>query len=417
MMQRKGALEGIKVADFGWITTEPLTTKYLADHGATVVRVESHTRVDIIRISAPYKDEIADINHAVWFGHDNSSKLGISLDLTKAKGKEVALKLIKWGDIVGEGYTPGVMKRWGLGYDEVKKVKPDIIYYSTCMYGQAGPYSRHPSYGYQGAAAAGSTELTGWPERGPSTPYGAYTDFTTPRYGVAAILAALDYRRRTGKGQYIDLAQLEEAVDLLAPVVLDYTVNGRVAKRNGNKSPWAAPHGVFRCQGDDRWCTLAVFNDEEWSAFCDTIGNPDWTREARFATVAGRKKNESELNRLVEDWTGQHPPEEVMKLMQAAGVPSGVVQNMRDMAEDPQLKYRGHYRVLEHSVMGYHRYDAVGFRLSKTPDSQFAAPALGQDNEYVYKELLGLSDDEVADLLVEGVITTEADLPQLASWM
>ena len=416
-MQRKGALEGVKVADFGWIATEPLTTRYLGDHGATVVRVESHTRVDVIRISAPYKDKIADINHAVWFGHDNSSKLGISLDLTKPKGKEVALKLIKWADIVGEGYTPGVMKRWGLDYEEVKKVKPDIIYYSTCMYGQGGPYSQHPSYGYQGAAAAGIAELTGWPDRGPSTPFGAYTDFTTPRYGVAAVLAALDYRRRTGKGQYIDLAQLEEAVDFLAPVVLDYTVNGRVAKRNGNRSSWAAPHGVFRCKGDDRWCTLAVFSDEEWSSFCDAIGTPDWTKEARFATMAGRKKNESELNILVEDWTGQHTPEEVMKLMQTVGVPSGVVQNMRDIAEDPQLKYRGHYRVLKHSVMGYHRYDALGFRLSKTPDSQFAAPALGQDNEYVYKELLGLSDDEIADLLVEGVITTEADLPQLATWM
>lgn len=409
-MQGKQALEGIKVADFTWAGVGPITSKYLADHGATVVHVESHSRLDICRGIRPFHNNIPHPDRTGIFANFNSSKCSISLDLNKPRGQELALELIKWADVVVESYTPKAMKAWGLDYESVRRVKPDIVYLSTCMQGQYGPHSSYRGWGFQAASLAGAYHISGWPDRKPSPPYGAYTDFVNPPFGVTALLAALDYRRRTGKGQHIDQSQLETALHMFAPAIMDYALSGRIAARNGNRLPYAAPHGAYRCQGDDRWCTIAVFSDEEWRAFCKATGEPPWTSDPRFSTLLGRKRNEDELDRLVEEWASSHSAEEVMAIMEAAGVAAGVVQNTRDLYQDPQLAHRGHFRWLQHSVMGSVPYDGPAFRLPKTPDQQSASPALGEHNEYVLKEILGLSDDEIADLLVEGVITTEADI-------
>lgn len=410
-MEKRLALQGIKVADFAWVAVGPITTKYLADHGATVIHIESHTRIETLRTASPFKDDIPGVDRSGFFANYNSSKYGLSLNLDKPKGREIALKLIMWADVVAESFSPKAMRRWGLDYESVSKMKPDIIYLSTCQQGQSGPHAMFPGYGQLATAVAGGYHLSGWPDRGPAPPQGAYTDFINPRFGVTTIMAALDYRRRTGKGVHLDQSQFETALHFFAPPIMDYSVNKRIMNRNGNRVPDAAPHGAYPCKGEDRWCAIAVSNDEEWQAFCHVIGEAEWTADPRFAHLPVRKENADELDKLVAGWTINHEAEQIEKLMQDAGIPASVVENSRDLFEDTQLKHRGHFRWLEHKVMGQCAYDGPSFRLSKTPDCQSAAPALGQHNEYVYQEILGLSDNEIAELLIEGIITTEDDIP------
>lgn len=411
-MQTKKALEGVKIADFTWVAVGPTTINYLGDFGATVVRVETHSRPDPARCFGPFKGKPS-VDSTGFFTHHNTSKYSMSLNLTKPKGKETAIELIKWADIVSESMTPGAMHRLGLGYEDVIKYRPDIVYYSTCMNGQTGPRAADPGYGQLASALGGVYYLTGWPDRPPATPKGAYTDYVAPRFGALAILAALDYRRRTGKGQHIDLSQVETAAHFVAPTVMDYVVNGRTAEREGNRAGCAAPHAAFPCQGQDRWCAIAVFNDQQWQALCQVIGNPAWTKRAKFSTILARKKNEDELEKLVGQWTSQHTAEDVETLMQQAGVPAHVVETNADLFDDPQLKHRGHFRRFEHAVLGNYAHSAPAIRMSKTPDSQFGAPLIGQHNEFVLKEILHKSDDEVAELLIEGALTTDADLPPI----
>jgi len=411
-MTGKQALEGIKVADFSWSIVAPLTARYLADCGATVVHVESHTRPETQRVGGPYKDNIAGIDRGSLFSLFNTSKYGMSLNLEKAKGREVAHRLIMWADVVIESFTPGAMKRLGLDYEAVSKAKPEIIYVSSSCYGQYGPLAEKPGYGQMATAQAGITNMIGWPDRPTVTNAIPHTDYISPPFLVTTIIAALDYRRRTGKGLYLDQSQVEAGVHFFAPPVMDYIVNQRVLERSGNHHPYAAPHSVYPCRGEDRWCAIAVFTEEEWRGFCDAIGNPEWTKEAKFATFLGRKKNEKELDDLISQWTANITPQEVMSRLQEKGVAAGVVQTMRELYEDPQLESLGFWRYLDHPVIGVHAHQAPPFRLSKTPDRQFTSPCLGQHNEFVYKELLGYSDDEIADFLIEGVITTEADLPE-----
>lgn len=409
----KQALEGIKVADFSWVATGPLSIKYLADHGATVVHVESHTRPDSIRVATPFKDGKPGIDHSGFFTDHNSSKYGMSLNLNKPKGREIAQRLVMWADVIAESYTPGAMAKWGLDYDNARRIKPDIIYLSVSIEGQNGPRAMLPGYGPISNAIAGIYQLSGWPDQGPAAPWGAYADYIAPRFAVASLMAALDHKRRTGEGQYIDLSQVESALQFLAPPILDCFVNGRVMNRDGNHLPYAAPHGVYPCMGSDRWCAIAVFSDMEWRSFSSTIGGPAWTEDPRFGGIVGRKENEEELDRLVGGWSINHTAEQVEALMQSAGIAASVLENTKDLFEDPQVRHYGFFRWLEHAVMGRHVYTSVGFRLPETPDSQFAAPALGQHTDYVCRNILGLTDDQVAELVVEGAITTEADLPSV----
>ena len=254
-----------------------------------------------------------------------------------------------------------------------------------------------------GSAFSGFGEVTGFPDRLPRAAFGAYTDHVVPRLAMPAVLAALDYRRRTGKGQYLDMSQWEAGVEFLAPTILEYTVNERVMTRMGNRSGQAAPHGAYRCRGDDRWCVIAVYTDEEWRSFCKVIGNPAWTKEPKFGIMLDRLENADELDRLVEEWTINYPPEEVMTLMQASGVAAGVVQNAEDIFNDPQLKHRHHFKVLDHPELGTFPYEMPAFRLSKTPaEIKKPAPCLGEHTEYVCKKCLGMSDEEFLGLLNEG---------------
>lgn len=412
----KQILDGVKIVDFGLSAAMPVMVRELAEHGATAIRVECHRSLDTLRVGQPYKDAVVGINRAGWFMTTNANKYGISLDLNSSRGPEVARRLVEWADIVCEGMIPGVMERWGLGYEDCRKINPDIIYISSCLYGDSGPYAKQPGYGNIAAALAGFDEVTGWPDRPPAMLYGAYTDYTTPYYGICIVMGALARRGKTGKGMYVDQSQMESGLTLLAPAILDYTVNGRIATRMGNRDPYAAPHGCYPCSGNDRWCVIAVTNEDQWNKFCQAIGNPEWAQESRFATMLGRKENEDDLDELIAGWTADHTPEEVMTLMQANGVPAGMVMNTQNLVEDPQLKARQHFRSLKHTEIGEHLYQSPAYRLSKTPCHIWkAGPCLGEDNEHVYKNFLGYSDDEIAELLIEGVITTDSDLPSLST--
>jgi benzylsuccinate CoA-transferase BbsF subunit len=412
-MPGKGALAGVKIVDFGRVFVNPNTAMRLGVQGATVVRVESHTALDLQRMARPYKDNVSGLNSSGSFTGSNNSKYSITIDLRKPKGKELAMKLIRWADVVMIGMPPGTMEKLGLGYDDARKLKPDIIYFMSSQLGNYGPYSAFAGFGNHASAMSGLYSLTGWPDDEPMGQYsGAYIDATSPRFGVTAIMAALDCRRRTGKGQVIDQSQLEAATQLLLPLFMDCSATGRVALRSGNRLAYASPHGVFRCQGEDRWVAIAVMDEREWRSLCRVMGKPGLAGDPRFATVEARKKNEDELEKLIGEWTGAHSAEQAMDWLQAAGVPAGVVNNGKDLFDDPQLKHRGHFRFLNHSVMGVHSYSSPAYRLSKTPDQQFPAPALGEHNEFVLKEILKLSDDDIGDLLVEGAVTTDADLPE-----
>jgi benzylsuccinate CoA-transferase BbsF subunit len=397
-------LEGIKVADFTWVWTGPTTTKVLADFGATVVRIESNKRLGVWRISPPFKDDVVGPNRGGVFNSINTGKLSVTIDLSHPKGKELAKKFVAWADIVTDNFAGGAMERMGLGYEVLKEIKPDIIMMSSALMGQTGPWHDSPGYGDQLSAISGLHEIAGWPDRIPGE-IGFYTDFIAPRFNALTILAALDYRRRTGKGQYLDVAQHQAGVQYVGPILLDYVVNKRIATRQGNWDPYAAPHGNYQCQGDDRWCAIAVFTDEEWQSFCDVMGNPAWTKDPKFATLEKRKENEEELDSLVQEWTINQTDEDVMLKLQAAGVSAGRVGTTEDQMEnDPQLKYRNFYQEREHPELGKYRPPRQPCVLSKTPCEIRRAPLLGEHTEYAFKEILGMTEEEIEAYVVEGVI-------------
>ncbi len=398
------ALEDIKIADFTWVVAGPFSVRYLADYGAQVIHVETATRIDPIRYTPPYKDAIPGLNRGGYFHDYNSNKYGISLNIRHQKGYEIAKRLIRWADIVVENFNPGAMKRLGLSYEELKEIKPDIIMLSLGSKGQTGPYAQLPAYGAHLAAVSGFTAITGWPDRDPPVIFGAYTDSIAGRFGATMLLSALDYRSRTGKGQYIDLSQSEAGIQFLTAPLLDYDVNGRILGRSGNRNSSAAPHGAYRCQGDDRWCAIAVSTDDEWKAMCRVMGNPTWAKDTKFSTLMGRKKNEDELDQLIEQWTINLPPEKVMTILQENGISAGVLETAEDLHSDPQLKYRHHLWELEHQEIGMSTYDSMGSQLSKTPAELYkAAHTIGEDNYYVYTQILGVSNEEFVELLEQGV--------------
>ncbi|MFC1532155.1 CaiB/BaiF CoA transferase family protein [Thermodesulfobacteriota bacterium] len=402
---KEQALKGIKVVGFVTAGVGPLVTRSFAVNGASVVVVESNKRPNNMRVRGPFKDDKPGVNRSYFFACHNSDKYDMCLDLKHPRAKEVTRKLLSWADVFVDNWRPGVMESWNLSYEEARAIKPDIIMIGLTQQGQTGPHRKVSAYGYHLAGLGGFINQTGWPDRAPVS-VGPYPDFIAPRFGTIALLAALDYRRRTGKGQYIDISQYENSLLFQIPTILDYTVNNRINSRNGNRSPYAAPHGAFRCKGNDKWCTIAVFKDSEWEAFCNVIGRPAWTQEPKFSSLAGRKEHEDELNQLVEKWTVDHTAEDVMMMMQEAGVPAGAVRNMGDIVEDcPQMEHRNFWKKLDHPEIGETTVFGNSYTLSKTPYRlERPSPCLGEHTEYVCREFLGISDEEFVDLIQDGVL-------------
>ena len=425
----KRALNGLRILDFTRILAGPYATRILADFGAEVIKVQSAKTATG-----------AESNTTGYFNTWNRNKLGITLNMDHLKAREIALSLTEISDVVIENFTPRVKSNWGLNYDALKDMKPDIIMLSMSAMGQTGPWRDYVALGSTIQAFSGITYLTSFPhkissglircarndgkeasgdrwkannDRAKSYQYPppglgySYADPVAGLFAALAILAALEYRDKTGQGQYIDVSEYESMCSLLGPAILDYTVNHKVATSQGNGPGYitAAPYGCYKCSGEDRWCVIAVFTEGEWQSLCHVLDNPAWSKEERFSTISGRQKHAEELNQLLEQWTIKHACKEVMNLLQQAGVPAGMVEDASDLTNDPQLIARDFFIQTEHPVLGKTTTDNTPIKLSRTP-ARFhrVAPLLGQDNHYVYKELLGLNEQELSQYIEEGVI-------------
>ena len=399
-------LEGIRITDFSWIGAGSYATKVLADLGADVIKIESHKAIDQLRTGGPFKDKVKGVNRSGYFADRNTSKRSMRLDMKHPRALEVVKKLLTKTDIIANNFTPGVMDRFGLGYDAVRAIKPDVIYLSMSMHGAEGPESGYLGYGGSIAALTGLTALTGMPGRAPAGTGTNYPDhIPNPSHAAFAVLAALRHRRRTGKGQRIDLAQVEPMIALLGPTLLDYTVNGHNQESTGNQHAWAAPHGVYRCKGDDRWIAIAVMSDDQWLALVKALGSPAWAQDARWSSVAARREHADTLDKLLDGETASREAEPLMAALQAKGVSAGVVQNAKDVvAHDPQLAHRGHWVKLRHAEMGETIYNAPPFRFSRTRAGlRAAAPLLGEHTREICHEL-GYSEAEIDALAAAEVL-------------
>ncbi len=397
-------MEGVSVLDFTWFGVGPITTKYLADNGASVVKVESMSRPDGLRMVGPWKDGRPDLNTSQLFASCNSSKKGLMLDMSHPEARDIVRRLVPRFDVVANSFTPGVMARWGLGYEDLQQIRSDIIMLSTCMQGQTGPHAQYPGYGQLIAALSGFYHLTGYSETDIAPPYGAYTDFVVPRMAAFALLGALEYRRRTGRGQHLDISQYEAGIHFLAPAVVDYTASGKVMGPQGNRSDRYAPHGAYRCADEDgeRWLTIAVEDDEQWASVLEALGAP--AADPRFATMVARLENQDELDAYVQSLVDGGDAAALADALQARGVAAYPVQNCLDIHSDENLLAYEFWQWLDQRDAGSMPYEGLAYRLERTGSHLSAAPSLGQDTDEVLGELLGLGATELERLRETGVV-------------
>lgn len=426
-------LEGVRVADLTWLLAGAGGPRLLASLGAEIIRIEWRDRLDFLRYMGPFapaqnegaakaealdlsglnKDSVKSVNRSGTFNDINAGKRAVSLNMAHPKGRELFKRLVAVSDVVVESFTAETMRKWGLGYDTLKSIKSDIIYMQQPGWGYKGPYVKFASYGPIAQAVSGLTEQSGLPAPQPPAGWGfSYMDWSGAYYCALTILCAIYYKKRTGKGQYLDCSQVEPAIYMTGTAVLDHLVNGRSYQRSGNRSPYkmAAPHGAYRCVGEDRWIALAVTNEDEWKSLVREMGTPSWTQQAQFATLAARVLNQDELDQYVGAWTSDKEPFALQERLQQAGVPAGVCQTAQDRIErDPQLKHLRWLIPLVHSEIGEWPVKDVPFHFANGTVNQGgpterAAPCYGEDNDYVYDELLKLTKQERADLEKEGVI-------------
>ena len=418
-------LEGIRVIDHGVVYTGTAATTMLADMGAEVIRVESISRFPAMTrgfVARPpegleaypgYVDN--DPGERPWdrwwqFHAMNRNKYGIGLELSHPEGVEVYKRLVRVSDVIIENFSQGTMERLGLSYSVLKEVKPDIIMISASGLGTDGPYKGYSSFGTNLDAITGMMALRGYPgddiilrDLAP-----VWSDNVAAGTIAFAALAALHYRDKTGTGQFIDLSQAEVFLPHMGEVIMDYTMNKRIGEAIGNREPSMAPHGCYRCRGTDRWVTISVSSEEQWEAFCQAVGNPAWTEDDRFGNMLSRLANQDELDKLVEEWTIKHDAYQVMHTLQGVGVSAGPVLCPSDLYNDPHLKERGFFREVTHSEAGTHLYPGMCFKFSKTlVDIRIPPNCLGEHNEYVCREILGMTSEEIAKLEEEQVLGTE----------
>jgi len=378
--------------------------------GADVIKVESIQRLDIVRgagVGAERKEKFWE-RGPLWIP-ENCDKFGTTLDLTRPKGVEVFKRLVKISDVVTENYTPRVMKNFGLDYAVLKEVNPKIIMISLPAHGSTGPWKGYPGFAQSIEQMSGIPQLTGYTDGLPKITGADFSDPIAGITGMLAVVIALLYRQMTGKGQYIDFSQIEATTCTIGDAIVDYTMNKRVQPRRGNRHPSMAPHGYYRCKGDDLWVGIAVSSDEEWSRLCEVMGNPTWCKDDKFGDSLSRWHNQDELDKLIEEWTSQHGHYEVMNRLQKAGVAAGAVLTSAEFLTDPHLKERGTFQVVDRALVGPHPYPvaAAPMRLSKTPTPiRRPAPLLGEHNDYVLGEILGMSKEEIQELVDEQIIGT-----------
>jgi len=395
-------LSGIRVADFSWVAAGPWCTRYLAIMGAEVIKIESQHRIDMTRSSGPFSDGIAGVNLSGYFNMWNQSKRSCTINLASEKGRDIARRLVKISDIVVENFSLGTMEKFGLSYSQLKQLRPDLIMLSSSGFGRTGPQKHYVAYGRNLQAASGLSYLTGYPgaEMGVTI---IWSDYISALTNAFAILVALHHRRRTGMGQYIDVSMLEATAMQLPDAIMDYAMNGRNWSRMGNQSNTAVPHNCYRCLGDDKWVAIEV-TSEQWPDFCRAIGNLPWCHDMKFADLLQRLAHRDELDRLVESWTSQRTVEDVVSRLQRYGIAAGPSTDLEDLFADESLFDRRTLVRVAHPEAGVKVGPGLPWRMSRVlPDIQ-GAPLLGGDNRYVFCELLGMSEDEVATLAQEGAI-------------
>lgn len=403
-------LARIRVADFTWVGSGPFGTKILADHGAEVIKIETATRPDPLRFTPPFRDGVNGLNRSGYFANRNTSKQSFQLDLRTSRGIDLARRLIAKSDIVANNFSPGTMEKWGLGYEDCRKLRTDIIYLSMPMHGADGPHRAYLGYGSVIAALSGLLAATGFPDRAPVGTGTNYPDHVpNPCHAAIAVLAALRHRARTGEGQSIELSQVESTVYALGPLLLEAQMaDGGVgcAVRRGNREPGMAPHGVYPAAGTDRWIAIACRTEADWGSLCGVARNAGFSTDPRFASLEGRLRHEDDLDAAIESWTARHDALALADRLQAAGLAAAVVQEVPEAVEqDPQLRHLGHWVRLRHLEMGESIYDAPPFHLSATPGRlRWPAPRLGEHTERICRDVLGLGEAEIAALREEGVL-------------
>lgn len=408
MTETRLPLAGIRVVDFSLLAAGPAASKMLADYGADVILVESEESIASSGGSRqqgpPGKSPI----NTAWFHNKyNPNKRSITLDLSQPAGQEIIKRLVAVSDIFLANRRPQVLEKLGLSYESLSSVKPDLIYLTMPTMGAGGKRSFYGGVSWGIQAMAGLNMISGYADRPPTSPspYSHPDVSCNPLHAVVSILAALRHRRRTGQGQMIELSQYESTICWTGAALLHYTVNGQLLDRTENRHPGAAPHDVYRCDGDDRWCAITVFTDTQWWALCQTIGRAELADDPRYATLLARKTHEADLVGIIEPWTSTRIAEDVMRTLQEAGVPCAAVNNFEQLLRgDPGLRHWGLWSEVDHPELDKALVERWGFHLSKSPEAPpERAPLLGEHNDYVYQEVVGLTEDEVNDYLVQGV--------------
>jgi benzylsuccinate CoA-transferase BbsF subunit len=399
-------LKGIRFADLTWAGAGPFSTKLFSDFGAEVIKVESASRVDPVRAGGPYKDGIAGINRSGYFASRNTGKKSLAMNLKSSKSRDILYEIIKSSDVVSNNFGPGAMDRLGLGYEDVKAIKPDIIYLSMPMYGEDGPLAGLLGVGMTISAVTGLMWQTGYQGEGPIGPGTHFPDHAANPYHAAfAVMAALRHRRATGRGLKIDLSQVESTINCMGLPFMTYSLTGQEQERMGNRSLCYAPHNIYRCAGDDEWCAIAVETESQWRALCQVIGSDELLHDQSLVTAAGRLQSVERIDQVVSQWTLMHHAEIVMHHLQAAAVPAGKVMNARDLMEnDEQLKHRGYWQTIDHPEIGKSRFTSPPYLLDGERVTLKRPPLLGEHSEDVLQNLLGYSSDQIQSLREEGVL-------------
>ncbi|MDA3041302.1 MAG: CoA transferase [Actinomycetota bacterium] len=388
-------LEGLKILDFMWVMAGPAATRVLADWGADIVRLESANRIDTARTLQPFRDNVADPDGSGLFNNMNAGKRDLAIDLRKPEARDVVYDLLDWCDVVTESYSPRGMKGFGFDYETLRRRKPDLIMSSSCLMGQSGPHTSLAGYGTMAAAISGFFNITGWPDRDPSGPFGAYTDYVSPRLLAACLMAAVEHRRETGEGQYIDLSQGESSMPLLSTALLYTQTKGQVYSRQGNSDPLYVPHGVYALAGDDEWVAIVCTNDDQWKTLAGLVGHSDLAD----LTVSERRGREAELNGYIEAWSKDKQGSQIELHLQSLGIPSHQVNNSPRMVADLQAQHRRHFREIPHEKQGNTVVEGPRFQMSRTPGNVLrGGPTIGQDTFEILTDVLGYDGDRIAEL-------------------
>jgi benzylsuccinate CoA-transferase BbsF subunit len=395
-------LKDIRVVSFTWVWAGPWMGAVLADMGADVIKIETRQRLDSQRVVRITRDAEQGINNG-QFNVTNRGVKSCTLNMKQPEGVEILKNLVKISDVVITNFAPRIMPAWGLDYAALKKVKPDIILVTLPAFGSTGPDKDYLSYGSTIEAVGGLSASFGHPGEGPviSGPYPS--DPIGSMYGLVGLLAALNYRHKTGIGQHVDIAQNEGVTTLIPEVIMEYVMNSRIRPRMGNRDEIMAPHGCYPCKGDDKWVAIAVGTDEKWKALCKVMGNPDWTKDEKFSDQFNRWQNQDELNKLIANWTKDFTNYEVMHKLQKVGVAAGPSFNVEELINDPHSKQRGIFIEQNHPAAGktiVYRSPWTSALTAENPP----APCFGADNDYVLKELLGMDDIKVAELIDKKVV-------------